>query len=59
MMDDLEVFGARIDVCGAQYPMWSDISCNLLAGHDEEYHIFERYDAAGDVVEGYAWRMQS
>jgi hypothetical protein len=58
-MDDLEVFGTLIDVCGARYGMWPNVTCHLLAGHDEEFHCFERYDAAGDVVESYAWRMES
>lgn len=58
VMDDIDVFGTRIDVCGSQYPLWPEISCNLLAGHDEEFHSFERYDAAWDVVESYAWRAE-
>jgi len=55
-MDDLEVFGTLVDVCGARYWLWPDISCTLLAGHDEEFHAFERYDITGDIVESYAWR---
>jgi hypothetical protein len=38
--------------------MWANVTCHLLAGHDEEFHCFERYDAAGDVVESYAWRIE-
>lgn len=58
MMDDIEVFGTWLDVCGARYPLWPDITCNLLAGHGEEFHSFERYDAATDVVESYGWRSE-
>jgi hypothetical protein len=58
-MDDLTVFGALIDVCGARHALWPDVTCNLLAGHDELFHSFERYDAAGDVVEWFSWRVES
>jgi hypothetical protein len=38
--------------------LWPDITCNLLAGHGEQFHSFERYDAATDVVESYGWRSE-
>jgi len=59
MMDDIAVFGALVDVCGATHSLCPGVSCNLLAGHDEEFHSFERYDAARDVVEWFSWRGES
>ncbi len=56
-MDDLAVFGASLDVCGAEHELLSGVTCNLLAGHDEEFHSFERYDAAADLVEWFSWRV--
>ena len=59
-MDELDVFGTLIDACGAEHPVsWAALTCTLLKGHDEDFHVFERYDAVGDVVESYAWRVES
>ena len=55
-LDELAIFGTRIDVCAAEYFRWPALCCNLLAGHEGRFHVFEWYDTEGDVVAGFAWR---
>jgi len=55
-LDELAVFGTRLDVCAAEYELWPSLRCNLLAGHKGPFHTYEWYEVSRDMVGGFSWR---